>query len=123
MCLPLGRLDVSPEGRGLSETKWSNGGTLVCSLVLDSSPCNVTTNPRSDVLVNFDHNEEDDAVDDDHTEKNAEINPFGSPHVNLEYIFQDVFSRNLRKVWGLVVEDQAFEVILVLALHITNQAV
>lgn len=118
--LPLGRLDVSPEGRGLSETKWSDGGTLVRSLVLDSSSCNVTANPRSDVLVNFDHNEEDDAVDDDHAEENAEIHPLGSAHVNLENIFQDVFSGNLRKVRGLVVEDQAFEIILVLALKKKN---
>lgn len=90
---------------------------MIRSFVLDPPSCNIPANPGSDVLVNFDHYEEDDAVDDDHAEEDAEIHPFGPMHVNLEDVLEDVLSGDLGEIGGLVVEDQALEIVLVLALQ------
>lgn len=49
--------------------------------MLQSSPCNISTNPGCDVLVHFDNEEEDNAIDYDHTENNTEINPLGTVRI------------------------------------------
>lgn len=111
---PIG--DIGPQWRRLGETVRSNRGILIAILLLHPSPSYVASEPGGDILINFDHDEKDDAVDDYHAEDDTEIHPFWSVHINLEYILQDVLSRYLGKFRWLVVKQQALKIILVLSL-------
>lgn len=58
-----------------------------CLLLLQSSPCYIAPYPWSHILIDFNHDEEQDAVDDDHAKKNSQIPPLRPVHINLEDIF------------------------------------
>lgn len=114
---------IGPQRRRLSETVRRNCGVLSPILLvpmLNLSPRDVPSDPRCQVLIDLDHHEEYDAVNDNHAEKNTEINPFWSGHSDLEHIFQYVFPRDFWKIRWLVVEHQAVQIILVLPLIISQ---
>lgn len=67
---------IISQGRRLGKTIWCNCGVLGSILLLHPSACYVTSNPRSYILVGLNHDEEDDAVDDNHAKNHTEINPF-----------------------------------------------
>lgn len=69
--LPLGWtrntiLDESPEGWWVCKSKWCDRRIQSCIFFLYSSSSNMATNPWGDILVYFDHDEEDNAIDDNH---------------------------------------------------------
>lgn len=87
-------------------------------LLLHPSPCYIPSDPRSHILIDLDHNEEYNPVYDYHAQYHTQIYPFWSVHIDLEHVFQDVLARDLWKIWWLVVEQQPFQIILVLTLKI-----
>lgn len=48
---------------------------LITILLLHSSSSHVTSDPGCHILANFDHDEEDDTVDDYHAEEDTKIHP------------------------------------------------
>lgn len=72
-------VDVGPQGRRMGETIGSNcncsGLISIHVLLLHSSPGYATSDPRGNILTNFDHDEENDPVDDYHAEEYTQINP------------------------------------------------
>lgn len=71
---------VRPQGRRMGETIWSNcncSGLISIHLLrlLHSSPGYVTSDPRGNILVDFDHDEEKYTVCNYHTEDNTQVNP------------------------------------------------
>lgn len=89
-------VNVVPQWRGLSETLRRSCCTLVSNLLLHYSSCNITSNPRGHILVDLDHDEEDEAVDENHAEDHTKVHPFWSFCVNLEDVFQDELTRYFR---------------------------
>jgi hypothetical protein len=80
-------------------------------------PRDVAAHPGGDVLGGLDHREEEQAVDDDHAEQHGQVEPLGPPRVHLEHVLQDELAGDLagQHVVLLAVEQQALEVVLVLA--------
>jgi len=68
--------NVISQRRRLGKTIWCNCGVLSSILLLHPSACYVTSDPRSNILVGLNHDEEDDAVDDNHAKNHTEVNPF-----------------------------------------------
>lgn len=68
--------NIISQGRRLGKTIGCNCGVLSSILLLHPSACYVTSNPRSYILVCLNHDEEDDAVDDNHAKNHTEVNPF-----------------------------------------------
>ena len=68
--------NIVSQRRRLSKTIWCNSGVLSSILLLHPSPCYVSSDPRSYILVGLNHDEENDPVDDDHAENHTEVNPF-----------------------------------------------
>jgi hypothetical protein len=85
--------------------------------VLHPPPRDVTANPRGHVLADLDHDEEEEAVDDDHAEEHGKVQPLGPIHVHLEHVLQDVLPRDLGQLVVLVVKHQALQIVLVLPLR------
>lgn len=124
-CLPFTgtsctSLHIISQRRRLGKTSRSNCCMLITILQLHSSSSHITSDPGRYILTNFDHDEEDDAVDDYHAEEDTKIYPLWSVNVNLEHVFQDVLARYLEKIRWLVVKQQALEIILVLPLKRFN---
>ena len=68
--------NIVSQRRRLCKTIRCNCGVLSTILLLHPSSRYVTSNPRSYILVGLNHDEENDAVDDDHAENHTEVNPF-----------------------------------------------
>lgn len=77
----------------------------------------MATDPWQHILIDLDHEEEQDAVDEDHTEDNRQVNPLGPIHIDLENVLQDEVTRDSGLIRVLVVKYEAFHVILALALY------
>jgi len=110
------RGNIGSERWWLSENIRCNSCVLSSTLLLHSPPSQVPSNPWCHILVDFDHDEENNAVDHDHAEDHTQVYPLWSVHINLEDLFQDVFSWYPWKIWCLVVKYQAPQIILVLTL-------
>lgn len=108
--------NIGSERWWLSENIRCDSCVLCSTLLLHSPPSKVPSDPRCHVLVDFDHDEENDAIDHNHAEDHTQVYPLWSVDINLEYFLQDVFARYLRKVRCLVVEYQAAQIVLVLTL-------
>lgn len=95
------------------------GGELHLALppALHPPPRDVAAHPGGHVLADLDHDEEEEAVDDDHAEQHGKVQPLGPVHVDLEHVLQDVLPGDLGQLVVLVVEHQALEIVLVLALQ------
>lgn len=76
----------------------------------------MAADPRQHILVDLDHEEEEDAVDEDHAENDRQVDPLGPVHVDLEDVLQDEVPWDLGLIRVLVVEYEAFHVVLALAL-------
>lgn len=76
----------------------------------------MATDPWQHILVDLDHEEEEDAVDEDHAENDWQVDPLGPVYVDLKDVLQDEVPGDLGFIWVLVVEYEAFQVVLALAL-------
>jgi len=96
-----------------------SGGQLHLALppVLHPPLRDVAAHPGGHVLADLDHHEEEQAVDDDHAEQHGQVQPLGPVHVDLEHVLQDELPGDLGQLVVLVVEQQALQVVLVLALQ------
>lgn len=105
--------DVASQRRRLAH----GGGR---ALLLHPLPRDVAADPRQRVLVDLDHEEEEDAVDEDHAENDRQVDPLGTVHVDLEDVLEDEVPGDLGLVRVLVVEHEALHVVLALALFYTR---
>ena len=107
--------NIISQRRRLSKTIRCNSCVLSSILLLHPSSCYVASDPRSYILVGLNHDEENDAVDDNHAENHTQVNPFWSVQVDLEDVLKNVFTWNLEST-PLAVKHQASQIILVLTL-------
>ncbi|CAH2037084.1 unnamed protein product [Thlaspi arvense] len=84
--------NIVSQRRRLGKTIWRNCGVLSSILLLHPSSCDVASDPRSYILVGLNHDEENDAVDDNHAENHTEVDPFRSVQVDLEDVLQNIFT-------------------------------
>lgn len=108
---------IGPQRRGLGQAIRGDRCVLSPILQLHPPPGYVTPDPRSHILIDLDHDEEDDAVYHDHAEEHHQVYPFRSAYVDLKHVHQNILSRDLGEVGRLVVEHQALQVVLVLPLE------
>lgn len=77
--------NITPQGRGLSETIRGDRRVYNTIFLLHSSPCYVSSDPGSHIFIDLDRYDEDETVDHDHTEQDTEVHPFRSVQIDLKH--------------------------------------